>query len=143
MNVVNTPAVRSRDVPGPKGHPIFGHMQEYRRDTLGYEKSLAKNYGDVVHIRFVDQDAYLISNPDDIRKVLVEEPEKYHKAPIYQMLLSRFLGNGLLTSEDDFWKRQRKLSQPAFHAKRIQSYAETMVNYGQAMLDAWAGGPGA
>jgi cytochrome P450 len=43
----------------------------------------------------------------------------------------------LLTSEGEFWKRQRKLSQPAFHAKRIQAYGETMVSYTQAMLDTW------
>jgi len=140
MNAVKTPALSSRAVPGPKGHPIFGNVTEYRGNTLGFEKHLAQTYGDVVHVRFVDRHAYLISNPDDIRKVLVEEPEKYYKAPIYQILLTRFLGNGLLTSEGDFWKRQRKLAQPAFHTKRIQSYAETMVNYTQSMLDSWAAG---
>ncbi len=140
MIEANAPALNARAVPGPKGHPILGHLREYRKDTLGFEKSLVKEYGDVVHLSLAGRNAYLISNPEDIRKVLVEEPEKFYKAPIYRILLSRFLGNGLLTSEGDFWKRQRRLAQPAFHAKRIQSYAETMVNYTQTMLDTWAEG---
>jgi cytochrome P450 len=140
MNAVKAPTLNYRAVPGPKGHPLLGHLREYRADTLGFEKHLAKTYGDVVHIRFANRDSYLISNPDDIRKVLVEESDKYFKAPIYRIILSRFLGNGLLTSDGDFWKRQRKLSQPAFHTKRIQAYADTMVEYTQNLVDSWHAG---
>jgi cytochrome P450 len=138
VNAVKTPTLSVGTIPGPKGHPILGHLREVRRDQLGYEKWLAQEYGDVVHVRFANRHAYLISNPEDIRKVLVEEADKYYKAPIYHLLLSRFLGNGLLTSEGDFWKRQRKLSQPAFHTKRIQAYAETMVDFTRNMLNTWA-----
>jgi len=140
MSAANVTALTHRAVPGPKGHPIFGHLREYRADTLGFERGLMQQYGDIVHVRFANRQGYLITHPDDIRKVLVEEPEKYYKAPIYRMLLARFLGNGLLTSEGDFWKRQRKLSQPAFHTKRIQTYAETMVRYTQDMLDSYRDG---
>jgi cytochrome P450 len=129
-----------RTVPGPQGHPILGHLRPYRQDLMNFERSLTKDFGDIAHIRFANRHAYFISNPDDVRKVLVEEADKYYKAPIYRLLLSRFLGNGLLTSEGDFWKRQRKLSQPAFHTKRIQAYAETMVDYTQRMLDSWEEG---
>ena len=59
--------------PTPKGTLILGHLSEYRKDSLGYEKYLASNYGDVVHIRWVNRHAYLISHPDDVRKVLVDE----------------------------------------------------------------------
>jgi cytochrome P450 len=127
-------------VPGPKGHPLLGNLPEYRRETLAFEKGIAKTYGDIVHLRLAGRHAYLISHPDDIRKVLVEEADKYHKAPIYRIILARFLGNGLLTSDGEFWKRQRKLTQPAFHTKRIQAYAETMVSYTQKMLDSWSSG---
>ncbi|MEP7287007.1 MAG: cytochrome P450 [Chloroflexota bacterium] len=140
MNAVQNSPLSYRSVPGPKAHPILGNVGQYREDTLGFERLLAKEYGDIVHIRFLDRNAYLIFHPDDIRKVLVEEADKYMKAPIYQILLSRFLGNGLLTSDGDFWKRQRKLSQPAFHTKRIQAYAETMVDYTKIMLDTWTDG---
>ena len=47
----------------------------------------------------------------------------------------RLFGNGLLTSEGDFWLRQRRLAQPAFHRTRIASYADTMVSYTEQMLE--------
>ena len=93
--------------PSPKGNFLLGHLSEFRKDSLGYERFLAKTYGDVVHVRFANRHVYLISHPDDVRQVLVDEPEKFNKAPIYRSLLSYFLGNGLLTSDGDFWRRQR------------------------------------
>lgn len=127
-------------VPGPTGHPILGNLNEYRKAPLTFERSMARQYGDIVRLRFAGRQGYLISNPTDIHQVLVRDADKYRKAPIYRILLTRFLGNGLLTSEGDFWKRQRKLAQPAFHTKRIQAYADTMVEYTRRMLDSWAEG---
>jgi cytochrome P450 len=127
-------------VPGPKGTLLLGNLGEYRKDTLNFERNVAASYGDVVRLRFAERRAFLVAHPDDIHKVLVTEANKYRKAPIYRVLLSRFLGNGLLTSDGDFWKRQRKLSQPAFHTKRIQAYADTMVDYTEDLLETWADG---
>ncbi len=87
--------------PTPKGHFLLGHISGYQEDMLGYEKQLARTYGDVVHIRWLNRHAYLISNPDDIQQVLVDDADKFNKAPIYRNLLSQFLGNGLLTSDGD------------------------------------------
>jgi cytochrome P450 len=123
--------------PTPPGHFLLGHVQGYRADTLGYERHLARTYGDVVHVRFVNRQAYLMSGPEDVKQVLVDQADKFYKAPAYRQVLSRFLGNGLLTSDGDFWRRQRKLSQPAFHHKRIQTYAEIMINDTVRMLDRW------
>jgi cytochrome P450 len=111
-----------------------------RRDAIGFERSIARTYGDVVKLRFAERHAYFISNPADVHKVLVQDADKFQKAPIYRVLLTRFLGNGLLTSEGDFWKRQRKLAQPAFHTKRVQTYAETMVDTTEALLASWTAG---
>jgi len=126
--------------PTPKGTLILGHLSEYRKDSLGYEKYLASNYGDVVHIRWVNRHAYLISHPDDVRQVLVDDAGKFNKAPIYKDLLSYFLGNGLLTSDGSFWRRQRKLAQPAFHHKRIQAYAQVMLDHTARLLSEWKPG---
>jgi cytochrome P450 len=134
------PALHEKTIPGPKGSLLLGSLGEYRKDPLHYERDLVHQYGDVVQMRMADHYIYLVANPEDIRYILVEAPEKFTKAPIYRVLLSRFLGNGLLTSDGDFWKRQRKLSQPAFHTKRIQAYGETMVNYTKAMLESWEAG---
>jgi len=127
-------------VPRAKSRFIFGNLPDYKSDMLNFEKTLARERGDVVSYEMAFRHIHLISHPDDVHKVLVSEADKFIKAPIYRALLSRFLGNGLLTSDGDFWKRQRKLAQPAFHFKRIQTYAETMVNYTDTMLNGWQDG---
>ena len=127
-------------IPGPPGHPILGNLGDYRRDPLHFEQTAARTYGDVVRLRFAERRAFLLANPADIHKVLVQEADKFQKAPIYRVLLTRFLGNGLLTSDGEFWKRQRKLAQPAFHTKRVQTYADTMVDSTQALLAGWTDG---
>lgn len=127
-------------IPRAKRHPIFGNIFDYRADSLGFETTLARTYGDLVSFGMISREIHLVSHPDDVHKVLVGEADKFTKAPIYRILLTRFLGNGLLTSEGDFWRRQRRLAQPAFHTKRIQSYADTMVSYTDAMLREWQAG---
>ncbi|MEP7356477.1 MAG: cytochrome P450 [Anaerolineales bacterium] len=130
----------SHQPPAPKGNFLLGNLPEYQKDSLGYERYLARTFGDVVHVRWVNRHAYLVSHPDDVRQVLVDQAGKFIKAPIYKSLLSYFLGNGLLTSDGDFWRRQRKLAQPAFHHKRIRAYAEVMVDYSARLLDEWQPG---
>lgn len=126
--------------PSPKGHWLLGHLPEYQKDTLGYERHVAREFGDVVAIRWLNRHAFLISHPDHVRQVLVDDAAKFHKAPIYRELLSYFLGNGLLTSDGEFWRRQRKLAQPAFHHKRIQAYGGVMVAHTERLLREWRPG---
>src|SRR5207247_11064516 len=71
--------------------------------------------------------------------VLVTTRAKFMKGPALQRA-KRLLGDGLLTSEGDFHRRQRRLSQPAFHRARIASYAESMVDYAARMRDLWHDG---
>ena len=54
--------------------------------------------------------------------------------------LARFMGEGLVTSNGDFWKRQRRLVAPAFHAVRVHAYADTMVDYTLQRLEGWRDG---
>jgi len=126
--------------PGPKGDLIWGHTKLYRSDPLEFERVLARDYGDVVALRFGPRRAVLISHPDDIYKVLVHDAGKFRKSVIYRELLSRLLGNGLLTSDGELWQRQRKLVQPAFHHKRIQAYGEVMTAHAARMLETWQPG---
>src|SRR5262245_19637049 len=126
--------------PSPPGNLILGHLGNYRADPMGYERHVARTYGDIVHMRWVNRHAYFVNHPDYVRQVLVDNADQYYKAPIYRTLLSYFLGNGLLTSDGDFWRRQRKLAQPAFHSRRIPTYAETMVAYTERLLAQWQPG---
>ena len=58
--------------PTPPQHLIFGHLPDYWRDSLGYERHIARTYGDIVHLRWVNRHAFFISHPDDVRQVLVD-----------------------------------------------------------------------
>ena len=94
-----------------------------RRDPVGVFMQAALRFGDVVYFRIGPRRGYLITNPDDVRHVLQDNARNYHKSPLYDKL-RMFLGNGLLTSEDDFWLRQRRIAQPAFHRQRMAALAE-------------------
>lgn len=130
----------SRIPPGPKGHPILGVMPEFNRDTLAFIESL-KRYGDVVRARFFYVQAYFLYDPKDIEYVLSTNARNFIKSmSLRSNFFSRLLGKGLLTSEGDFWRRQRRLAQPAFHRQRISGYGDVMVEFTERMCSTWRSG---
>ncbi len=127
------------DPPGPKGRLLGENLREYARDPLGFLSDCAREHGDVVRLRFMGQTFYLLSNPDLIEYVLVENNRNFAKTRILRRN-RRLLGEGLLTSEGGFWRRQRRLAQPAFHRKRVAAYGEVMVAFAERSLEAWRDG---
>ena len=125
--------------PGPKGRLIGDNLREYARDPLGFLSDCAREYGDVVGLRFMGQNLYLLSDPDLIEYVLIENNRNFTKTRILKRN-RRLLGEGLLTSEGEFWRRQRRLAQPAFHRKSVAAYGEVMVTYAKRSLEAWRNG---
>ena len=126
--------------PGPKGHPILGVMPEFNRDTLGFI-TRCRDYGDVVRARFLYVSAYFIYHPDDIEYVVSTNARNFFKSmSLRSNFFHRLVGNGLLTSEGEMWKRQRRLAQPAFHRQRISAYGDVMVDYTQRMSSMWRAG---
>jgi cytochrome P450 len=83
---------------------------------------------------------YVVSDPELAREILVEKSDKFYKAQILRDAIGGVVGNGLLTSEGDFWKRQRKLAQPAFHFQRIEAYGKTMAEETLKLVSAWRDG---
>jgi cytochrome P450 len=126
--------------PGPKGTLIMGVMRDFNRDTLGFITRL-REYGDVVRSRFLYVQAYFLYNPNDIESLLTTNAKSYRKAQsLRSPFFHRLVGNGLVTSEGDFWRRQRRLAQPAFHRQRISSYGDVMVQYAERAIDTWKDG---
>jgi cytochrome P450 len=126
----------SASVPGPRAKPIIGHLTMFRRDPLGFLFDSARSYGDVVHLKFGPQDVFLINHPDHIRDILVTNNRNFVKSRGLEMA-KKFLGEGLLTSEGEFHRRQRRLTQPAFHRQRINSYADRMIDYADQTRNRW------
>ena len=109
---------------GPPGRPLFGNLLEVSRDQLGFLMHCARTYGDRYELRFGARSIVVLNNPRDVEEVLINQQRNFAKGYFYR-ILGPLLGNGLLTSEGDFWRRQRRLAQPAFHRERIRAYARS------------------
>lgn len=96
-----------------------------------------QEYGPIININVPFRTYLSIWEPEYIKHILVNNNRNYIKDPATRKL-SLSLGNGLLTSEGDFWRRQRRIAQPAFHRKRIEMMAERMIGETETMLEKWA-----
>ncbi len=127
---------RSSYPPGPHGLPLLGVVFDALRDPLELFTRAIREHGDIVGLTMLHHKYILLTNPEAIRHVLVENPKNYEKSRNY-MGLRVVLGQGLVTSEGDLWRRQRKLAQPAFHHKRIAAFVRSMSECTSDMLARW------
>ena len=129
----------ARVPPGPKGHFLTGNVREFRRDRLGLFLRCARDYGDVAAVRIGPIRGLVLSHPDAIEYVLVTNNHNFIKH--FALRRNRlFLGNGLLTSEGDFWLRQRRLIQPAFNRRHLDGYGAVMIDCARHLLAEWRDG---
>ena len=125
--------------PGPKGLPLFGNLWQLVRDPLDFPLRIARQYGDVVRASIGKLVFYMLVHPEHIEYVLRGNHRNFSKDKGTR-LLSGLLGEGLLTSEGELWRRQRRLSQPAFQLDQVERYSEVMVSYAEQMLLKWRPG---
>lgn len=130
----------NRTIPGPSEWPWWGSVNQVAENPLDFFLRAADSYGTMARFSMFGRNIVLVSEPALIREVLVERVDEFPKSERDIALLSPYLGKGLLTNNGADHRQKRKLVQPAFHHKRIQGYAETMVDYTQDMLTAWHGG---
>lgn len=129
---------RDKFPPGPYSGLKGWSLRALNQSPLEMFTELAR-HGDIVGIRVVNFRNIFINHPDLIEEVLVGHPRRYFKGRVLRANRHVF-GEGLLTSEGDFWLRQRRLVQPAFHRARVVAYAETMVEYTQRIIEGWRAG---
>src|SRR5262245_27429255 len=122
--------------PGPRGFPIVGVLPAMRRDPMAVFTNAAHRFGDVAYLKIGPRRGFLITNPADVRHVLQDNARNYHKSPLDSKLRTS-IGNGLLTSEDEFWLRQRRIAQPAFHRQRIAALAGVMADAARETAAEW------
>ncbi len=125
--------------PGPASRYPFQFAVAIARRRLDFLVDLQRTYGDVVRFDIGPQPVFLISDPDGIRDVLVTHAKQFHKGRGLERA-KVILGEGLLTSEEEFHLRQRRLAQPAFHRARIAAYGETMASYAERRSATWRDG---
>jgi cytochrome P450 len=120
----------------PMRLPLLGHVLPYTRDPLGFLGRAAK-LGPLARIELPGIKAVLVNEPDLVEAICVTQNRQFGKDRFARDLQQRILGTGLLTSDGDFWRRQRRLAQPAFHRDRIAAYARTMVDLTLAHIESW------
>jgi cytochrome P450 len=114
--------------PGPRDW-LFGLTIGLRslREPLPFLQEMARRYGDLAHFRVGPIHSYLLNHPSLIREVLVTRAKSFRRWERQKRVFRKIDGNGLINSEGDFWLRQRRLIQKAFHHRRLARYADTAV----------------
>jgi cytochrome P450 len=126
--------------PGPKPRAFTGNLIDMRKDALAMFTRCAREFGDVASIRIGPKRlVFILSNPRLIEEVLVTNARNFTKSRGARLLRTS-LGNGLLTSEGEFWLRQRRLIQPAFGRERIATYAPIMIERSESLAGKWRDG---
>jgi cytochrome P450 len=125
--------------PGPVGNWSQGVLKAFQKEPLMAMMDMFRTYGDAIRFRAVlNFYGYLFFHPDHYQHILQDNNRNYTKMPHPSLSMLRpVIGNGLLTSDGDFWRRQRRLAAPAFHRKRIAAFASTMTEAADSMLQTW------
>ena len=148
--------------PGPKGLPFLGNVLRFRHDQLGFLLQLEQAYGRMATIHIGKTPIVLLFRPEHIRYILTENPRNFTNREVagglifgnllVLSLLARsftdkvtqglhdLVGDGLLTTDGDFHHQHRRLLQPAFSKRRVESYADMIAQYTQEAVTRWRPG---
>ncbi len=129
----------ARIPPGPKPNFFLGHAPAYQRGPLDFLTRCQRDHGDVVRIHMPGFVAYLLFNPEHIEYVLRGNHRNFRKDRLTRRL-SPLLGQGLLTSEGDYWRQQRQRAQPSFQLSQLQKYGSFMVGTIDRLMQTWTDG---
>ena len=121
---------RPRRPAGPRGLPLLGVLPQFAADPLQFLTRTARRYGDLSYFKIGSSSMLLVTHPDDVEAVLVGAHRHCIKDRITRLLIHLF-GEGLLTSEGETWRRQRKRAAPSFTRRHIAGYADAMVEHSE------------
>jgi cytochrome P450 len=122
----------------PADHWFFRNSLVVLKDPLAFFVSTFAEYGDIYNVNSNLYTIYVTANPEHIQEIMVTNKKDYAKSDDYK-ILKYSLGNGLLTSEGDFWKKQRRIAQPAFHRGSMKKLLDIMVASTQKTIESWKG----
>jgi cytochrome P450 len=127
--------------PHPRANPVLGSALDLRKSQIRTYERVMREHGDVVKlvvgppgVRF---DLYCVFHPDGVKAVLAGSREGYSKGNRFYRQIAQSFGSGLLTSEGELWRRQRRLVQPLFTRRQIAAYAELMAEEAAAVAGRW------
>lgn len=133
------PAQPIKRPPGPErvsANPLslWAYMRRMQRDPVGRVMERFEEYGDIYYAPFLRRDVYVLRHPEHIHEVLVAQAGKFEKPSegLTANQLRRLLGEGLLNSNGELWRRQRRLIQPAFRKERLEEYSQVILEHALA-----------
>jgi enediyne biosynthesis protein E7 len=137
--IVTEPSERSasgggRDYPGPSMLAIPGLLRKLWTDRLSLLTDAATEFGDVVRFAIGPKTIYFFNHPDHAKHVLADNAANYHKGMGLAEARRRILGDGLLTSEGELWRRERRLIQPSFRRDRLAGFTDVITDAGQELV---------
>jgi cytochrome P450 len=122
-------------IPGPKGRFLVGSLPEIRADRIQFLIDAQRDYGDVIRINFGVGIGIGIFHPDGVKQVMQDNQKNYSKETPAFVSMQPIVGNGLFSSNGDFWLRQRRLMQPTFHRENINTLCDMIVQQTDLLLN--------
>lgn len=124
--------------PGPKGLPLVGSIFRInpKRNILFNFIDLWREFGDLCHVKLGPLHLYLVVKPEHVHHVLVRNPDNYIKGNGYNGF-RLLVGQGLVTSDGDLWRQQRRLMQPSFTPRATAQFVDVMVDAIARTADRW------
>ena len=135
--MATTTPVDQRPIPGPRGLPFLGMMPEMIGDMLGLFTATAREYGGIAQFKLLNKSYLLLTNPDYVKYILQDNYRNYIRGQSVETGRV-LLGNGLPLIDGDFWLRERRMLQPAFHRERLGKLATTATGVIETSMQAWA-----
>lgn len=122
--------------PGPGIGSIPRTLSAFPRNPIAFSADLFRQYGDIVQFWIGPYRVFLVANPQAVQRVLQDNNRNYVKGQAYAAF-EPVVGNGLITSDGDFWRRQRRLANPSFHRDKIRGFVAMFAEQSQATLEGW------
>jgi cytochrome P450 len=127
------------------GSVLLGSALDLRADMLGTCERMFREHGDVVRVRLgpprIGRELTFVFHPDGAQHVLAGRAANYRKDSVAYAEIRGAFGDGLLTSQDDDWQRQKRFLQPLFTTRRVAGYAETMSEQVDEVVRRWRAEP--
>jgi cytochrome P450 len=123
--------------PDPGGLPVLGNVHELASDALGFYERRSGEHGGIVRYNVFGTESYLVTDPEAIGRILVEDHDRFVKGEMPREQLGGLLGDGLFLAEGEAWREQRTAIRSAFFRERVAAYGDSMVEHAREAVDSW------
>lgn len=134
---------QTKNPPGPASNwwwawMMFPNLYLMQTKPVNYMQKIAHKYGDICTYLMATQRGYIVNNPRLIKDLLAREKSDYQKAEWQMKALRKVVGDGLLTSSGDLWRRQRRLVQSVFRMDSLPKYGDIATRLTEQHTQKWA-----